>query len=158
MDAKTEYDASALSDTEREELIAQALRSGNLPRRGRPRKGGTQLRWADLGLDRRRVFEWKRMSKIPQADFDAFFDAQRRAGGKLSHRAILVYFHLINVRSADVFEGTEIGELAEALLRPVERFFEEQREITRQGRYAVLHALRYRLRAIADKAALDGEP
>lgn len=80
MDAKTEYDASALSDTEREELIAQALRSGNLPRRGRPRKGGTQLRWADLGLDRRRVFEWKRMSKIPQADFDAFFDAQRRAG------------------------------------------------------------------------------
>ncbi|MFZ0662424.1 MAG: hypothetical protein WAM66_07015 [Acidobacteriaceae bacterium] len=98
------------------------------------------------------------MSKIPQADFDAFIDAQKRAGRKLSQRAILVHFNLINVRSADVFEGTEIGELAEALLRPVERFFEEQRKITRQGRYAVLHALRYRLRAIVDKAALDSEP
>lgn len=151
MDAKTEYDASALSDTERDELIAQALRSGNLPRRGRPRKGGTQLRWADLGLDRRRVFEWKLLSQIPKAEFEAL-------AGKLSKRALLIRAGGVNVRAADVYEGTKIGELAEALLRPVERFFEEQREITRQGRYAVLHALRYRLRAIVDKAALDSEP
>jgi hypothetical protein len=56
---------SNLTDDESCNLLAEMWRSGNMPRRGRPKKGSGQLRWADFGFTRQRVHEWRRMAEIP---------------------------------------------------------------------------------------------
>jgi hypothetical protein len=140
--------AGELSDDERAELLKATFESGQWPRRGRPKKGEVRVRWADLGLSRQRVHEWSRMGEIPAADFDAFLARRDAEGKRITRRSILVHFGKINVRSEDIFEGTPTGELAEFLLRPVERVFEE---LEKPQRRALLHALRFRLRCITDQ-------
>jgi hypothetical protein len=144
--------ASNLTDDERFALLEEMWRSGNVPRRGRPKKGSSQLRWADCGTTRQRVHEWRRMAEIPEDQFDAYLRERREKGKHITVRGILAHFGKINVRTADVFEGTPIGDLAEALLRRVEAVFSE---LNKRERYALLHALRFRLRCIARAVDLE---
>jgi hypothetical protein len=143
---------SNLTDDERFALLREMWRSGNMPRRGRPKKGSSQPRWADFGFTRQRVHEWRRMAEIPEDQFEAYLSGRRQDGKGITRRGILVQFGKINIRTADVFEGTPIGDLAEALLRGAEAVFSE---LNKRERYALLHALRFRLRCIAGAADLE---
>lgn len=145
---------SNLSDDGRFALLQEMWCSGNAPRRGRPKKGSSQPRWADFGFTRQRVHERRRMAEIPDDQFEAYLSGRSQDGKRITRRGILVHFGKINVRTADVFEGTPIGDLAEALLRGAEAVFSE---LNKRERYALLHALRFRLRCIASAADLERE-
>jgi hypothetical protein len=145
---------SNLTDDERFALLQEMWRSGNVPRRGRPKKGSSEPRWADFGLTRQLVHEWRRMAEIPEDQFEAYLSGRSQDGKRITRRGILVHFGKINVRTADVFEGTPIGDLAEVLLRGAEAVFSE---LNKRERYALLYALRFRLRCIASAADLERE-
>jgi hypothetical protein len=149
-------EGAPLTEDERLELLVTVLRSGNMPRRGRPKKGSGQPKWSDFGFTRQFVYECRRMAEIPQDDFEAWQTERERQGKNPSTRALFIHFGKRNVYSEDIFEGTPTGDLAHALLKPVERVFRFG-ELTKHQRRALLHALRFRLKCIADMAKLESD-
>jgi hypothetical protein len=133
-----------LSEQEKWEWIAQQIRERGLPKRGRPKKGSDTVKWADLGVTRQQVHLWRKLAEIPSDDFEAYLSSPTRKRG--SRRAILVHFGKINVVADDIYEETEIGRLARALLEPTERVLEEMNE---RQRFHLIRAMRYQLKAIA---------
>lgn len=122
--------------------------------RGRPKKGSTAVTWAQVGLTRQQVHEWRKLAQIPDEIAEAFMDTRRAEGKTPSRRSVLIHFGLKNVVSDDVFVGSPIGDLAEQLLEPVERFLKNAQMSDKQRRW-LIRALRYRLRTIALMADMD---
>lgn len=107
-----------LSEREKWEWIEAQIRLHGLPTRGRPRKGQHKFTWADLGLTRQEVHLFRKLAEIPEEPFEAFSKVQSQRGrGRVSRRAILVHFGKINVIGDDVFDETDIGHLADCMLR-----------------------------------------
>jgi hypothetical protein len=95
---------------------------------------------------------WRKFAEIPHNDFEAYLSSPTRKRG--SRRAILVHFGKINVVADEIYEGTEIGRLARALLQPTERVLEQMNE---RQRFHLSHALRHRLKAIVAVTDLRSE-
>ena len=112
-----------LSEKEKWEWIEAQIRLRGMPRRGRPKKGEQRVTWADLGLTRQQIYLFRKMAEIDNSAFEEFvakFLKEAIAEGnpkKLSRRRILAHFGKINVASDDVFEDTDIGYLAETMLK-----------------------------------------
>jgi hypothetical protein len=100
------------------------------------------------------MHRWRLLSDIPNDQLEAYLKRREAEGKRLSRRGILVHFGKINVRAADIYEGTPFGDLAERLLKPIERTFAA---LDKSQRYALLHALRFRLRCIAGAADPEGD-
>jgi hypothetical protein len=144
-------DGTPLDEDERWALVNILWRAGRTPRRGRPKKGGGQLRWSDYGLTRQWVYDARRSASVPEDIFEAWLKDAHSKGRRPSHRSLMIRGGLINVVSADIFEGTPTGELAESLLRDVERCLQYM-QFGKGKRRALFHALRWRLRVIAKDA------
>ncbi len=86
------------------------------------------------------------MASIPEAERDAYDAECKRRGKRISNHGLLVYGGKINVLNSDIFQGTEIGELAASLLRPAERIF---RQANKRERRWLRQAMLFRLREIS---------
>jgi hypothetical protein len=114
-------DLRELSERERWEYLFAMLREGKGPRAGRPKKNSDIPKWRDLGLTRKEVWRMRRLGEIPDADFEAFLAWRTASGKSPSYRSILIHFGKINVPTENDFDGTPVGDLAKAVLKPVER-------------------------------------
>jgi len=141
-------DLETLSEDERWGLITDLIKQGKGPRRGRPRKDGSTITWKDVGFTRMQVYYWRLLAKIPyfeQVSMEVIAERSRQGRGA-SRRAYLVRAGLVkNVSDENVFEGTELGELARELLKPARRILADLPE--RQARW-LLRALRVELRRL----------
>jgi hypothetical protein len=143
--------SDVLSESEQWDRIGALLAKGELPRRGRPKKGEDRLKWSDFGWTRQEAWRILKMGGIPEAEKKAFMEQRKAEGKPLSQRAILVHFGEINVISDDIYDGTTTGDLAKMMLEAanIECILPELTERQRRFLFRALHA---RLRQIAWKA------
>ena len=78
--------------TERELFEALTSSGLKLKGRGRPKKGSTDVTYAQLGLNRQQVHEWRLLASIPKEQFEQYMSTHQ--GKRISRRGILVHFGL----------------------------------------------------------------
>ncbi len=139
-----------MTDLDFPEELTERLRVSGLQGRGRPKKGSTAVKLAELGFTRQQSYENKRLASIPEDEVKAFWARQRAEGKTPSIRGALVHFGLRhNVVDDDIFPDTQYGELAKIWLRPFEVL---ALELTEQQRRLLFRAVKVRWRAISLRA------
>ena len=123
-----------------------AFEGRKLVRRGRPRKGSTDITYRELGVTRQEMYEARKLSQIPEQDYSAFVEKRKAEGKRISRRSILVHFgKRKNVATDDIFVGTIYGDMAERILCGFENACQD---MTHAQRRCLVRALRFRIREI----------
>jgi len=122
--------------------------------RGRPKKDSTAVTWEQLGFTRQQVHTYRKLASIPEATMEAYFDQCLADGRMPTYRGLYSVGGLENVASENVFGDTVFGELAEKVLKPVERIAEQMND---RQRRCFMRALRERLKGIACLAELTSD-
>jgi hypothetical protein len=139
-----------LSEKEKWEWIGTQLALHGCPRRGRPKKGEHKVTWSDLGFTRQKAYVARLMAEVPDSEFEAFLrqhPAECNASGRTcSRRRVLVHFKKINVITDDIFDDTDIGRLADAILKQAGSVLKVLND--RQLRY-LARSLRFKLLSMA---------